>query len=141
MVSVARSVRIHATAEEVWRALVDVPGWPRWASQMERLELLDEPFGLGSRVRVKPKGMRAAVWRVTVYEPPRSFTWAARLGPGARLEGGHVVEPDGEGCRVTLSLASSGPFAALLSPMLARAFRRNTAQATEGLKRFFEKRS
>ena len=41
---------------------------------MESLELLDEPFGLGSRVRVKPKGMRAAVWRVIVYEPPRSFT-------------------------------------------------------------------
>ena len=46
--------------------------------------------------------MRAVVWRVTVYEPPRSFTWAARLAPGARLEAGHVVEPEGDGCRVTV---------------------------------------
>ncbi|MEX0626013.1 MAG: SRPBCC family protein [Chloroflexota bacterium] len=94
----ASSIPIAATPAEVWEVLVDVEGWPAWASQFKRLERLDAaPLALGSRVRVRPKGMLASNWRVTEYDEGRSFTWESSLAPGLLVTGGHVLSPDGAG--------------------------------------------
>lgn len=141
MQPVTRTVTIAAPPGEVWDVLVDVEGWPAWASYMERLRREDKgAFGRGSRVRVVPKGLPGAVWSVTEYDPPRSYTWAARLAPGLRLTGGHVVDAHDGGATATLSLAAAGPLAPLLAPLLRRVFLRNTRLATAGLQRHCEAR-
>jgi ligand-binding SRPBCC domain-containing protein len=138
----ARTIRIGAPLEAVWTTLADVEAWPAWASQFKRLERLEAgPLALGSRVRVRPRGLPGAVWQVTEYEAGRSFTWAARLLPGLQVIGGHVVSPDGEATLAEFSLEAGGTLAALLSPLLRRTiFSRNTKSATEGLKRHLEAR-
>jgi uncharacterized protein YndB with AHSA1/START domain len=135
-----RSIDIAASPEAVWTALVDVEHWPTWASQFERLEHLEAgPLGLGSCVRVKPKGMGAAVWLVTEYENGRSFTWEASLAPGLRVTGGHVVEAVGDAANAQFWLEAGGVLGKLLGPILRRkTFSRNTRSATEGLRRFME---
>jgi uncharacterized protein YndB with AHSA1/START domain len=50
---VTRTVTIDAPPGPVWDAMVDVEGWPTWASYMARLERLDaRPLAVGSRVTV-----------------------------------------------------------------------------------------
>ncbi len=137
-----RSIRIAASPADVWAAIVDVERWPAWASQFERLEPLDVgPLAQGSRVRVRPKGMPGAVWRVTDYQEGRSFTWASSVVPGVLLTGGHVVTTDGNRTVAEFWLEASGALDRLLAPLLRRTvFDRNTRRATEGLRGYMERR-
>ena len=138
----ARSIHIAAPAPHVWKALVDVEAWPGWASQFKRIELIDPaPLRQGSRVRIQPKGMLAATWRVTEYDDGRSFTWESSLAPGVRVQGGHVLTPEADGSSAEFWLEASGVVGSLLSPLLrSTVFSRNTRNATEGLKRLVEGR-
>ncbi len=138
----SRSIHIEAPAVEVWAAIVDVEAWPAWAPQFRRLERLGTgPLALDSRVRVSPKGMPGAVWRVTDFEEGRSFTWASRLVPGVLVTGGHDLTTDGKSTDAEFWLEASGALGRLLSPLLGRmVFSRNTRSATEGLKRYVEER-
>ena len=95
---------------------------------------------MGSRVRVTPKGMPAAVWQVTEYEEGLSFTWASALLPGVRVTGGHAVAADGNGTTAEFWLEANGTLGRLLTPWLRRTvFSRNTRSAAEGLKRYIER--
>jgi hypothetical protein len=139
----ARSIRIAATPPDVWKVLVDVERWPVWASQFRRLERLDSAaLALGSRIRVKPKGMLASTWRVTEYDEGRSFTWASSLAPGLLVTGGHVLSAEGDETNAEFWLEAGGVFGSLVAPVLRRTvFSRNTRSATEGLKRYIEGRT
>lgn len=136
----AHRVRIGASPAEIWPALTEIERWPSWAAQFRRLERLDaSPLAPGSRVRVTPRGLPASVWTVTELETERSFTWAASLVPGLRVERGHTIGPADGGSDAEFWLEAHGPLSVLLSPVLRRTvFRRNTRQAAEGLKRHVE---
>jgi hypothetical protein len=75
-----------------------------------------------------------AVWQVTELEERRNFTWVTR-SPGVEVKGEHLVEGNGAGSRVTLSLQFSG----LLGPLMARLYRnlnqRYLATEAEGLRK------
>ena len=141
MSRVARTIHIGAPAADVWAALIDVESWPAWASQFKRLERLDAgQLKAGSRVRVRPHGLPAAVWRVTDYEEGRCFTWASSPVAGFELIGGHVLTTDGDGTNAEFSLEASGVLGSLMAPVLRQVvFSRNTKSATEGLKQYIEK--
>jgi hypothetical protein len=130
------SVEIEAPAADIWTVVMNVEDWPKWASQFKRLDHVDSgPLRLGSRVRVRPKGLPASVWQVTEYKEGRSFTWQTRLAPGLRLTGGHELTPKGGRTATEFWLEPSGPLGRLLGPILSRTlFRRNTRAATEGLR-------
>ena len=140
MARVVNRVEIGAPAPTVWGQITNVEAWPKWAPQMKRLERLDSgPLHLGSRVRVRPKRLPANVWTVTEFEDGRMFTWASSLLPGMRLSGGHELTPDGDLTSTEFWLDASGPLGGLVGPILRRTlFRRNTRNATEGLKRHIE---
>jgi len=139
----SRSIRVEATPPDVWKALVDVEAWPAWASQFERIELLDSArLAQGSRVRIRPKAMLPATWRVTEFEEGRAFTWESSLAPGLRVQGGHVLTPDAAATAAEFWLEASGVLGSLLAPLLRRTvFSGNTRNATEGLKRYMEHRT
>jgi len=142
MARVARTVRIGAPAADVWSTITDVEGWPAWAPQMTRLDWLEgAPMRLGSRVRVRPKGLPPATWHVTEYDEGRSFTWTSTLLPGVRVAGGHVLTPLATATEAEFWLETSGPIGVLAGPILERTvFKRNTRNATDGLKRYVEAR-
>jgi len=75
---------------------------------------------------------------VTGYTEDHSFTWEARI-PGAVAVAGHVVEPDDEGSKVTLTASvTGGLLATLLSPLIGMISRRNVRLEVEGLRRHCE---
>ena len=142
MLSVSHTVHIDAPPEKVWDVIIDVEGWLRWAKYMRSLERQDQgSFGVGSRVKVTPRGMPGSVWEVTEFEAGHSYTWTTQLAPGLRLTGGHVVEADGVGTKATFSLEASGPLSLPAAPVLSLVFGRNTRLATNGLMAYCERES
>src|SRR5688500_8658456 len=92
----SNEVEIEASAADVWTVMVNVEEWPTWAPQMKRLDRVEQgPLRLGSRIRVRPKGLPANVWHVTEFEEGRLFSWETTLMPGFRLIGGHELTTRG----------------------------------------------
>ena len=137
---ISYTTHVDAPPDLVWRESIDVESWPNHAPQMRSIVRLDDgPFRLGSSARVTPHGFWGAVWTVTEFVDGRSFSWGCDMLPGIHLVAGHVVEPDRDGAKLTLSLQSSGPGATLLAPVLGRIFRRNVGQEGAGLKAYCER--
>ncbi|GAA4369090.1 SRPBCC family protein [Actinomadura sp. NPDC048032] len=128
------SVDIDAPPETVWNLLKDVERWPGMTASMDRVELLDEPFTLGSRARVHQPRLPATVWTVTAFDENRTFTWESRSA-GITTTGGHEVAPaPGGRSTVRLTLDQKGPLAPLFALLAGRLFRRYVAMEAEGLK-------
>jgi hypothetical protein len=141
MSRVARTVRVKAPVSADWATLVELESWPTWASQFKRIDRVSAgPLRVGSRVRVRPKGMPISIWQVTAYDEGRLFTWASSLAPGLRVVGGHELSPRGEATDAMFWLEAQGPLGVLVAPVLDRTlFSRNTRSATEGLRRHLER--
>jgi ribosome-associated toxin RatA of RatAB toxin-antitoxin module len=137
MAYIEETREIAATPEAVYAVICDVERWPEWTQSMERLERLDDgPLRLQSRARVKPVGSREAVWTVTRLVEGRGFDWETRPMPGLRVVARHWIEAADGGCRVTLSLRSSGPLAWPTARIVAgETSGRNVRLEADGLKR------
>jgi len=135
-VHVERTIDINAPPERVWAVMVDVERWPEWTESIRSVErLTGEPFGLASEARLRVKGApESTVWRVTEYTERQSFTWETHAR-GVHSRASHVIDPEGDGSRVTLSVTNSGWPARLFAPFIAMIGRRNLRLEAEGLKR------
>ena len=113
------SVSTTAAPADTWAVLADVERWP------ERIEVYQEvrradagPLAVGSRARIKQRGLAAGDWVVSEVVEGESFVWENRQ-PGVRTRGWHVVtaEPGG-GSRLTLGLEQSGWLAGVVGLVL-----------------------
>jgi Polyketide cyclase / dehydrase and lipid transport len=108
----------------VWAgAYADADAWPRWNAELKRASL-DGPLRQGAEARIAFRTGLRLRFRVVEFEEGRLFTDEARL-PGARMGHRHLVEPSGEGSRLTNTIYIEGPLAAIwrriLGPAAARA--------------------
>ncbi len=135
------SLKIAAPAASVWNVTLDVERWPEWTPTMERVERLESgPFGKGSTARIKQPQFPATVWRVTAFEPTRSFTWETRVR-GMHMIAAHEVTSAPGGSTSTLRLEIRGLLATLLGPLIRRGALRSMAQENDGLRRRCEAQS
>ena len=135
------STIISAPPSVVWRLTTDVERWPSYMPTVQAVTLLQPgPLRVGSSARVKQPGQTAAVRTVSSITPETEFTWETRR-MGLRMIGRHLLEPDGDGTRNTLSIEvtgrGAGIFAAFFGGMIAKvlqrendAFQRATGQVT-----------
>jgi hypothetical protein len=132
------SIHVEAPPEAIWQAFSDVAAWPTWTpTTLEAEPLGDAPFGVGKQARLKLKGGGTGSWTVTRAEVNRFFAWENDYR-GVHTVAGHLIEPDGSGANVTLSLETSGLMATLFAPMIARVARENLPVEAAGLKRHCE---
>src|ERR1700722_12821633 len=133
--TISVSVTIDAPAEKVFAELGDVERWPEWTSTMTRVKRIDQgPFAVGSSAHVHQPRLRPAVWRVTALEEQCNFTWI----PSSlvlSMSASHLIEPQGAGCRVVLSLELSGFIAPLASRLYGGLMERYITTGSQGLKR------
>jgi len=135
-IHIERTVSINAPPERVFDVMVDVERWPEWTESIRSIERLDSgEFGVGSKAKLRIRRSPSAnVWTVTEVTPNRSFTWETNSG-GVKGIASHLIEPDGNGSKVTLTVDLSGIVATLFSPMIAGQSRKNVDMEAEGLKR------
>ena len=103
--------RVTATAgappAQVYRLFIDVERWPELTQSMRSVRRLDDgPIRVGSEATVRQPRLPSARWRVTEMEPDRRFAWETSAG-GVTTVGDHLVEPDGTGSRITLTLRTA----------------------------------
>jgi len=122
------STVISAPPSVVWRLTTDVERWPSFMPTVQAVTLLEPgPLHVGSSARVKQPGQSAAVWTVSTISPETEFTWETRR-MGLRMIGRHLLAPDGDGTRNTLSIEvtgrGAGIFAAFFGGMIAKVLQR-----------------
>ena len=127
-----------ASPEQVWALLVDVERWPEMTKSISAARRVDEgPLHVGSEAIIEQPRLPRARWRVTDLAPGHYFTWETS-SPGITTVGGHIVDPDGQGSRITLTLRMHGPLAPLLYALTSRLSRRYLTMEVEGLRRTAE---
>ena len=114
------TARSAAAPDRLWSLASDVE---RWGDRLPTVDsvrpLAGGPTGTGSRYEVRQPGLPKATWEVTDWQPGRSFTWVS-TSPGIRSTAVHTVQEDGDGSRLDLSLAWSGPLARVLELLIGR---------------------
>jgi uncharacterized protein YndB with AHSA1/START domain len=127
-------VEIAAPPARVFEVLADVTTWSSWtASVSSSTVLTGEPLGVGSRVKVHQPRMPANTWTISEWVPGSRFTWQTSRG-GFRMVAEHVIEATPGGSRVTLSLTTGGPMAAVVDLLAGSTARRYVETEAAGLK-------
>jgi hypothetical protein len=112
-----RSIETRAAPEAIWRLWADVPGWPAWNGDIERIEL-HGPFAVGSRIMMTPVGDEPIELRIAEAVEPQWFVDEADLGD-IIVRTIHRVEPlNGERARVIYRMEITGPAADALGPKI-----------------------
>ena len=92
-VLVERTFEVDVPADRAWELLADVARWPEWAPHITSASV-DPPGAVGptshGRFRFRPTGRGA--FRMTAWDPPRSWTWTGRA-MGVTIDYDHAFEP------------------------------------------------
>jgi carbon monoxide dehydrogenase subunit G len=133
-----RSIDIDAPLERVWNATIDIEGWPAWTPTVTRARRLgSSPIGAGSRVLIEQPKLPPALWVVSAVQEGRRMILKSGL-PGMRVIAQHDLEPQGAGCRVTLSVRFEGLFGGLLARWTGGLNDRYLELEANGLKQYCE---
>ncbi len=120
-----------ARPAQVWRVLLDGRGWRQWMPAVEWM-VLEGPPQAGSRLTIKPKGVRQTAFRIEELEPNRLLLVVVTIGPVAALRLRWQLEPEASGTAIVHTVAISGPLA---GPLLGCAARKIAAAMPAVLER------
>ncbi|HJS93753.1 MAG TPA: SRPBCC family protein [Solirubrobacteraceae bacterium] len=142
MASIAASVEIARSPEDVFAYITDVSRHPEWQEGLVSAALEGEgPVRVGSRVVHKRKlgpTTVATTSEITAFNPPEVVSFKGLDGP-IRAEGSQRVERVGEGSRVSFEMEMRGHgLGVLMLPMARKQAERQVASSHEKLKRTLE---
>ena len=107
MVDVTVTGTVQAAPEVVYAFLADLENWPTWQTDMKTTDLVDGERGqAGSSYHYVSKAMGQtfdSTVRLVRADAPREVAFEGEWVGMMRPSGRYVVEPDGEGSRVTLN--------------------------------------
>ncbi|MFZ0379561.1 MAG: SRPBCC family protein [Solirubrobacteraceae bacterium] len=99
--AVGRFVRVAPS--EAWALISRTGCWPRWGPSVSAVEPADTELSLGLRGRVRTPFGLWFPFRITEFDPPRSWAWSVILVPATS----HRVEPAHGGCRVSFAVPAT----------------------------------
>jgi len=115
------SIETDVGAEAIWRAWADVPAWPEWNEDIERIGLTG-PFATGSTIAMTPRGQDPVRLRVADVVVGEQFIDEAEVA-GTLVRTMHRVEAlDRQRVRVVYRLEASGPAAEEIGPAISADF-------------------
>jgi hypothetical protein len=126
------SIETTAQPEDVWRLWEDVPGWPRWNSDIERIELVG-PFAAGGRIVMTPFDAEPIDLRIADAVENEHFVDEADLGDVLVRTDHRVERLDSERARVTYRMEITGPAADSLGPQIGPEISADFPQALSAL--------
>ena len=143
MVRAANSVRVARSADDVFAVVSDPVMDTKWHHNVLAARRTSEgPIGVGSTFAWDASflGRRKAEVVMTKYEPPATAEYDVRSGV-LRVVVGYVVEPDGDGCKVTRSTGIPLPRVLRpLYPLVRRQAAKSGEHHVEWLRAFLEGR-
>lgn len=141
MASIATSVEIARSPEDVFAYITDVSRHPEWQEGLVSATLEGGPVRVGSRIVHRRKLGRTTVAttsEITAFNSPELVSFKGLDGP-IRAEGSQRVERVGEGSRISFEMEMRGHgLGVLMLPMARRQATRQVAESHENLKRILE---
>lgn len=126
-----------ASPESVWAVMTDLEGSPSVVTGIDAVEVLtpDQPFGVGTTWReTRTMFGKSATeeMHVTEIDPGRAYT-VESASSGARYTSHLVVEPEGDGARISMSFsgAPDGAVARFFASTVGKLFESGTRKALE----------
>jgi Polyketide cyclase / dehydrase and lipid transport len=111
------SIDTSAGPEQVWRLWANVPAWPEWNGDIERIELTGA-FAAGGRILMTPIGEEPVDLRIAEAVEPELFVDEAHIGQIVVRTIHRVQRIDSEHARVTYRIEITGPAADALGPQI-----------------------
>ena len=148
MLQIRQEAEIHAPAEKIFAAIVDLRGYERWLARSEVFEgitdISSDPIALGTTWSERgPNGVRHGT--VTDLEVPTRVTFHAPMTMSPRLLGviditvSLTLTPTPTSVRVSRVVTVGIPWALkLVQPLVVRQFRVESGRTLLALKRFAE---
>ena len=138
MPKVSVSTEAAAGPDKVWQLAVDLPRYAEWLTMHDAFTS-DVPAELSQGVtykqRVKLMGMPAEMaWRVTTADAPGHLECAGDGPMGVKAHNRFVIEPSGEGSKITFEMEFNGP--ALAGPMAGMVEKQAGTAAQQSLEKF-----
>jgi hypothetical protein len=115
------SIETTVAPEAIWQAWTDVPRWPEWNADIERIELRG-PFAVGSTIEMTPQGQETVVLRVAELVEGKLFIDEAEV-EGTLVRTTHRIERlDDRRARIVYRLEADGPAAEAVGPAVTADF-------------------
>lgn len=136
------TVHIERSPDDVWSFVAEPDNLPVWNSAVVTAET-DGPLASGAQIRgqVKFLGKKLDyVNEMTQFEPPKRSEYHSVESPFP-WRGGTILEPDGDGTRVTTFLESEnirGFFGKMGDPIVAKMYGRQMRSDLDNLKEILE---
>ncbi len=133
---VVAKVVTSATADVVWRTLIDVEHWRDWTPTVTEITPLGGArMQPGARYRVVQPKLRPAIYQVSEYVADQRFTWEQHVAGGA-LVADHRIRPSDGGTEVELSFASRGLLATVIASLFSKIIAQYVATEAQSLKAY-----
>lgn len=102
---VARSARVPYSAHQMFELVNDIEAYPSFMDDCVGAQVLRRGEDwVEARLELQKAGISQSFVTRNRLDPPHAMTLSLVEGPFSRLEGVWRFEPEGEGCRVSLSL-------------------------------------
>jgi len=141
MFKITTEIDIDASAELVWRILVDFARYPEWNPFIRQAQ--GEPrVGARLRVMIQPSGKSSMVFkpRVLKSEPGQELRWLGHLAFPGLFDGEHgfLLTPlPGGGCR----LRQTEDFSGILVPLFKKSLETDTKRGFEEMNQALKTRA
>lgn len=121
MWSTEHSIETAVARDAIWRAWAEVPRWPEWNGDIERITLTG-PFATGSLITMTPHGQNQVQLRIADVVEGEQFVDEAEVA-GTVFRTMHRIEAlDEHRVRVVYRLEAEGPAAEEIGPAITADF-------------------
>lgn len=121
MWSTEHSIETAVARDAIWRAWAEVPRWPEWNGDIERITLTG-PFATGSLITMTPHGQNQVQLRIADVVEGEQFVDEAEMA-GTVFRTMHRIEAlDEHRVRVVYRLEAEGPAAEEIGPAITADF-------------------
>lgn len=134
-------IDIRATAEDIWKILMDFERFPEW-NPFVRSITGEAKVGAGLKVRIEPEGGMGMTMtpKVVAADKPKKFAWKGKLLFAGLFDGQHefTLEDESDG---RTKFVHREEFSGMLVPILWPMLERNTTRGFNDMNAALKKKA